>query len=405
MKARILLMIGGMIALMAVNTMTYGQKVDEERMQRDIEIAENVLATLIKQQFSNERTFFPIEVEGTYQQGYGVTFTMPADFTVPIIFGDQGDMMVWSSEPGGQFKVNNSTVNNEDAIGLPPDQSTTIGVGKSGKSEKLKDRSKEKRRLDLDSVRDAYNVKVLEAAKTFLVDYGDMITQLSSNEKIVITNQNNQPVTYAGRFFNSPKRSHLSTEILKSDLTAFKQGKINRNQAMSKIKVMNTQTVEAVEPDLELLSSIFNRLYRADLSKTYFTEDNIYYEHLKDFGVIFYMQVFSTNGQQGYDRFSMPTVGLNDIDLETRNKKVTELYPKFEQDLKENIVEYGKTIKSLKDDEVLVFQVRVTRCPQCGIPSTIEYVVKGSVLKDFNAGKLDKNGVLSKVTVKKGANQ
>jgi hypothetical protein len=101
----------------------------------------------------------------------------------------------------------------------------------------------------------------------------------------------------------------------------------------------------------------------------------------------------------------MPTVDLQDVDLETRNKKVTELYPKFEQELKENVLEYGKTLKTLKDNEVLVFQVKITKCPACGIPSTLEVSVKGSVLKDAASGKLEKNAALSKFSVKKGANQ
>src|SRR5690606_40532571 len=55
---------------------TMAQKVDEERMNRDIAVAENVLTTLIKQQFDNQRMFFPLEVRGSYQSGYGVTFTL-----------------------------------------------------------------------------------------------------------------------------------------------------------------------------------------------------------------------------------------------------------------------------------------------------------------------------------------
>ena len=62
-------------------------------------------------------------------------------------------------------------------------------------------------------------------------------------------------------------------------------------------------------------------------------------------------------------------------------------------------------MKSLKDEEVLVFQVRLTRCASCGIPSTLEYTVKSSVLKDFNANKINKITALGKIEVKKGAAQ
>lgn len=81
------------------------------------------------------------------------------------------------------------------------------------------------------------------------------------------------------------------------------------------------------------------------------------------------------------------------------------MYPKFEKDLKDNILEYGRTIKSLKDDETLVLQVALTKCKGCSIPSTLELTVKGSVLKDFNGGKIDQNAALNKIAIKKGANQ
>ncbi|RAV98809.1 hypothetical protein [Pseudochryseolinea flava] len=394
------LLISAVLSIFMV-TVGLAQQTNDDRMNRDIEVAENVLATLIKQQFSKERNFLAIEVDGNYQAGYGITFTIPTDFTVPIIFSDPGDMMIYNSgSNGGQFQVSNP--NNEDVI-IGQNPSNNNASGKD--TEKLQDRASKKRRLDMDSVRESYHTRVLDAAKTFLADYSDLLTAVPTGEKIMITNQGAQQRMYNLRIFGAQKRTLLSAEAQKSDLVAYKQGKLTRPQLLAKIKLTNTQTVDEVEPDLELLSSIFNRLYRADLSKTYFTEDNIYYEHLKNFGVIFYMQTFSTNGQQGYDRYDMPTVGLSNIDLDTRNKKVTELYPKFEQELKENILEYGKTVKSLKDDESLIFQARITRCPECGIPASLELNIKATVLKDLAAGKIDKTTALSKIIVKKGANQ
>jgi hypothetical protein len=367
-------------------------------MRRDIEVSANVLSTLIKQQFNNQRTFFPLEVKGSYQAGYGVTFTIPADYTTPIVFsiaeGNNGRTVVLGNEPPGmqsyEFRFNTDEEQR--------------GVKAASDAYSLKDKANEKKRLDMDSIRNAYNLKVIEAAKTFIVDYGDMITQLGANERIVVSNLGDQPRVWVNQYFNAPKRTHLSVEGLKTDLTQYKQGKTTREQTLSKLKVINAETVDVIDPDLELLSSIFNRLYRPDLSKTFFTENNIYYERLKDFGVIYYMQVYSS-APRGYDRFSMPTLKLDDVDLATRNKKVTELYPKFEQELKENMLEYGRTLKSLKDDEVLVFQVSLTKCPSCGIPSTVECSIKGNVLKDFSTGKMEKNAAVNKIAVKKGPNQ
>ena len=146
-------------------------------------------------------------------------------------------------------------------------------------------------------------------------------------------------------------------------------------------------------------------LYRPDLSKTFFVQDNVYFERLKDYGVVYYMQALSSQ-ELGYTkRYVMPTVGLDDVDQATRDKTIKELYPKFEQDLKDNILEYGRTLKSLKDEEVLVFQVKLTRCAGCGIPSSLECTIKSSVLKDLNTNKINKTAALGKFEVKKGAVQ
>jgi hypothetical protein len=383
------------VAAMTLQTHSLrAQKIDEERMNRDIEVAENVLATLIKQEMNQQRGFFGVEVKGAYVQGYGVTFKLPNDNIAPFFISFSGSdnlpVMSGGSERPGEFSYSITTEEYDD------DEKGDDRVVK------LKDRQREKRRLNMDSVRDGYYLKLIEASKSFILDYGDFISQLAPNEKIVITNQieNNR-----GWYFHSGKRTHVSIEATRADITAFKQGKINRDQALAKIKVVNTESVDTKSPDMELLSSIFSRLYSPDLSKTFFTGDNIYYEVLKDYGVVYYMNVFSSNQSEYDGSVSMPTLGLDHVDPATRDKKVIELYPKFEQELKDNILEYGRTIKSLKDEEVVAFNVTLTRCKGCGIPSTLELSVKTSVLKDLNAGKIDKNAALSKFTVKKGPAQ
>jgi hypothetical protein len=381
----------GMVMLQTANA----QKIDEDRMRRDIEVAENVLSTLIKQEINQQRGFFGLEIRGTYLPGYGVTFRLPADFSSPFILpmmgGDNSAVIFEQRDNGYSYTI--SSDGNEEEHEAPEENDT--------RQMRLKDRVKTRRAQNLDSLRDDYNLKMVKAAKDFIVDYGDFISQLAPNERIVITNQgeHNQ-----GWYFNTGKRTHISVEGLKSDVTAFKQGKATRDQAIARLKVINTESVDVKSPDMELVSSIFSRLYRADLSKTYFTDDNIYYEYLKDYGVIYYMQVYSGT-EIGYDRFNMPTLNLEDVDRETRNKKVVEIYPKFEQDIKENLLEYGRTLKSLKDDEMVIFNITMTKCKGCGIPASIELSVKNSVLKDYSASKIDQKTALSKFAIKKGVAQ
>lgn len=380
------LWIGGIIALSLQSPASFAQTFDEDRMNRDIEVAENVLATLIKHEMSDQRTLFGLDIKGAYQPGYGVTFRLPSDqsmpFVIPIDLGDMGSATVISN--GNSFRYSYRT-NGADAE-APKDDNTL--------------RLKERSQISADSARLAFNERMIKAARDFILDYGDLLSQVAPHEKIIVTNQMDRPHF----IWNAGKRTRIAVEGTREDVTALRQGKISREQAMKKLTVVNTETLDTREPDMEMLSSIFSRLYRPDLSKTYFVEGNVYYERLKDFGTIFYMQMVSSI-ERGLNRFALPTLGLEDLDQEARDAKVAELYPAFEKDVKENILEYGRTVKSLADDESLIFNISLTRCVGCGIPRAVEVAIKGSVLKDFGAAKIDRAAAMAKFTVKRGADQ
>ncbi|MBX2967098.1 MAG: hypothetical protein KF845_13210 [Cyclobacteriaceae bacterium] len=401
-------------AIVMIATPAVAQKIDEARMERDIEVAENILKTLVRQQFDRQRMFFNFNVEGSYQEGYGITFRFPADFTTPIAMIFSGDVGEFPLIYDGRERQNQSfslstrireTQEAQQAQQKAQEAQQRVqeelalqikGAGTVSRTQTLS-RSK-----NTDSIRQVYNEKFIATAKDFLLDYGDLINQLGPNEKIVITNRGDQPRIWVNQFFTSSKRSHLSVEIARGDITAHKQGKLTRDQALNKITVVNTESVDTVEPDLELLSSIFNRLYRSDLSNTFFTDEGIYYERLKDFGAVYYMRVYSSNQIPNSNLFNMPTIRLREVDQAARDKKVKELYPDFEKEIRENVVEYGRTVKSLGDNESLVFNVKLTKCEGCGIPSSLELSVKGNVLKDYASGKITKEAAIGKVAIKKG---
>src|SRR5258708_7584304 len=113
------------------------------------------------------------------------------------------------------------------------------------------------------------------------------------------------------------------------------------------------------------------------------------------------MQVYSSD-ETDFKKFNMPTLDLEDIDKVTRDQKVTELYPVFENEMKESMLDYGRTLKSLKDDEMLVLNIKLTRCEGCGIPKSVELSVKNSVLQEYNAGKITKEAASARINVKKG---
>ncbi|MCU0367787.1 MAG: hypothetical protein MUF39_03030 [Cyclobacteriaceae bacterium] len=400
---RFCVLIGAMIVSLAP---VMGQKkIDQDRMLRDIEVTENILSTLIKQQL-DKRSFFPMEVAGEYREGLGVTYRLPAEINGPMIWSLGGQMEEIRMMDGKNYVF---SFDEQDNLDRAIDEEmrardralrTTSRSGNNSYS----------RKLNADSLRTVTSDKVIEACKTFITDYGDLITQLQASEKIVITNRGEGNRNWYGAFANSIKPSIISVEARKSDITEYKQGKISRDAFVKRMNVVNSVLEDELQPDLELITSIFNRLYRADLSKTFFTEENLYYERMKDYGVIYHMQVYSSNVNSGFMRtdamiYSMPTLGLEGLTQAERDKKVIEMYPKFEKDIKDDMLEYGRTIKSLKPDEFLIFDIRISKCVNCGIPASLELSIKADILKQYESGKLTKEQALGKMSVKKGPNQ
>ncbi|GHM99107.1 hypothetical protein WSM22_05970 [Cytophagales bacterium WSM2-2] len=387
--------------VMLIGNFAYAQnKIDETRMQRDIEVAENILGTLIKQQMGN-RMFFPTEVQGSYLPGYGVTFHLPSNYFSNIYIGEAQEIPAVVGDPPTPVTVYGS-YSYDNARETQNRARKEVETAKRARS-----RYPKKVSVSSDSANLEYNNKLLQAAKDFVADYSDLITQLQPNEKIVVTNRNEGQdfrVAWAGAF-NRNKRSMLSVEGVKSDVNQYRQGKITREQLMGKLKIVNSEVSDELQPDLELLSSIFNRLYSRDLSKTFFCDQNVYYERMKDFGAVYHMQVYASNQIDDNFFYDMPTVNLSDVDQATRDKKVKEMYPEFEKSIKEDFLEYGRTVKSLKDEEVLMLEIQMTRCKGCSIPSTLEFTVKNSVLKDYSSGKITKDAALAKISIKKGADQ
>ncbi len=404
---RMMMKVLGVVAVIC-SLSAYGQtKTDEKRMDQDIEVAENILSTLIRQQMGR-RNFFPVEVSGNYTAGYGVTFRLPQTS------GFNFFMMAPATEDFGPGTITYRYSNNDN------EQDQARMERDLARQEKprqgVKDRGRTKVttasgvQVDRDSLASSADKIFLESAKNFLADYGDVLSQLKPEEKIIVTNRSEGSEdgfgwrVMAGFPGREARRSMISAEAKRDDISQLKQGKISRDQFISRLKIVDTETSDKLDPDLEVLSSMFSRLYREDLSKTYFTQGDVNYERLKDFGVIYYMKVYSSN-EEGEGSWSMPTVALRDVSQADRDKKVKELYPAFEKELKENVIEYGRTLRSLKDEEQLVFNVRLTKCDGCGIPTSIEVSAKYAVLKDYSSGKITKEAALAKVNVKKVGSQ
>ena len=98
----------GLVILFSISN---GQDKDE-RIKRDIEVAENVLSTLIRQQMERKSSFWSVEVKGSYTPGFGVTLRIPYENS-PMAFAFstediRGATSIWAPEAeGGDVVIRN----------------------------------------------------------------------------------------------------------------------------------------------------------------------------------------------------------------------------------------------------------------------------------------------------------
>ena len=342
------------------------QSIDEARMERDLEVAKNVLSTLYGQ--GGDMYFWGSRIDASYVPGYGVIFNIPEE------------TFFYAPKPPGKRKGG------------------VVIIGSGG----------EKEAQEIMTYNDHVDLEELEGpdvesiVRTFLADYADIIGQLKPEDRIMIKQKSRHEefyIAWAGADDEVDiKPDGLNAEVSKKDISAYRQGKISRDEFDKRVSVTKSKPKEKVA-DLEMFSNMIKSFYSAGLSKTFFTEGRPHYEVLENYGAIFHMKTYSSY-QEG-DMYVMPVRGKEKVSENDRKIIIEELYPKFELELKEFIVDYGRTIRSLDADELLMVKVKLTRCKGCSIPSNIDVSLKMNVLKDYDQQKIKRDKALASIEIKK----
>lgn len=345
------------------------QSFDEARMERDLKIAENILSTLSS---GDNRIRMYDNVESNYIPDYGVIFSLPR---TAMLFG-------YSGKGGVVYTTGAYTVVSGDQA-----EATAVQEAKEAEEDEI----------DLEKVKKEAEEKMKNVMIDFLADYADLIGQLKPTDRVVVQSKSRNERIFIGGRNATNNNSGLSAQALKSDISAYKQGKMSKDAFVGKIEFISGDETE-VPKDVELFSTIFARLYEPDLSSTYYTSSRaIGYTQLANFGITFNMKVYSSSSDNGLH--TIRTTGESGLTQEERNDKVNAMYPDFVKSFKENLLDYGRTIKSIKADEMIIFKVELTECRGCDMPQRIEVSVKGKTLHDYDSGSISRDKAIGMVSV------
>ncbi|SMD32034.1 hypothetical protein SAMN04488029_0372 [Reichenbachiella faecimaris] len=455
-------------------TSLWGQEIDQEKMDRDLKIAEDVVSSLVKGE-SNDGRFYAASPKASYIPGFGVMIDLNSsgkfysnnfdpsfdfrfsfdeeDFRIDIndmvelemqaemlarqaeeiehqaeiierenerMLRDQQraleekeralerqmeqlerqrereeDRMKHERERIKRSEVNRIVIDTDDEYTYRYSYSNSDENDEDDKGHRYVTRGYQK---DFEDLKPLYR-KVMT---TFLTDYADLIGQLADNEQVMLITKGGPQGFGAVYLTSTDQAGKFSASTTRKNIADFKAGRVSRTAFENGINFAESKGEERVAADLELFSSILQRLYKTDLATTYYTSSPISYERLKSFGVIYRMKMYSSVSM-GRDSYRMPTQRKSNLSREERNKEVMALYPQFIREFKKNIIDYGKTIKSLAEDESMLFQIRLTECNSCDIPNEINVLVKNQTLLDLDAGKISESQAIAQIQIKEAS--
>lgn len=389
-----------------------GEEIDEKKMTRDLEIAKNILATLIKT--GSDSFFGGTSIEASYIKDFGVIFTIP-EHLVYFQSGHRAFTVIPDvPSPVDVFVDVQVNEDREEDIEQEMRDEKQRAKENTRETEREVKRIRKETRIAMSGVEDVHDFYVNsgkvnaidweEIMLTFLSEYADLIGQLQPNEKIVI----NQKSPYDELVFiwdgtsrtegNEGASAGVSVEVLQKDVKAFKLGKINKAEYEKRILIKRNEPQKKI-PDLDMFASIFDRFYSHDLSETFYSEAKPRYEVLDNFGVVFHIKATSASGSRG--RVHMYNPG-NAWKMETKpeESKDADLYPKFKEDVKAFMLDYGRTIRSLKDEDKVLLEIKISSCRDCQIPKSLEVSSDISLLKKYDQQNISREKALEGITIK-----
>lgn len=411
-----------MLCLVLLPLVASAQGGDKSKVMKEIEIAENILASLLQQEIEVSDDVVIIgqggssgNVEGTYIDDFGALFTIG------------GENSFRGISIGGNSKIATAYNYHYNLKGIAKLQDRlpyTIYLDSDGKRIRKRNRDRDQEDENVDA--EASGVEIAEyddfgffkkVSRDFFVDYGYLMKGIKSNEKVLLRYVRNNNVAVVIDGWNQgdgwsslrdkdwdDERGVYTAMVLKSDIEALQRGNLSEAQFENKIAYTEgEEEVETESKDMKLINSIFSRLYKDDLSgsECISSRSTPRSEYIPDLGLVVNMRMNTRcRGNRGFGSrlelfregqgFALvdPEEEDNEEDNEDR-ENADEHYPEFLSTLKENVVEYGSIAKSLKDGEVLVFNVGFSGCRDCKlIPEQLSITAKQATLSAYRQGKL-----------------
>lgn len=344
------------------------------KMEKDIVILQNVLSDL----FGNEDRYFSSRnAKGMYVPGGGVIFSMSSNSLYGNILIEYADVL--------------------DEI--------------EGDDSKQDESSPEETNRKMEET-------IREKSKEFLTNYGSLLTELKSGEKLMLNidytarqkREENRSSSRA-RFVSSSRnmKKRMQSSISYKALNDFSTGKINLQQAMEAVETKIVEDADKEMTDAKILAGILDDLMQTSMDGKFRRRSKTNWTYFDGFGLMFNIQMStssSTSEMIIYSQSVRTITRTEDSEVEKEReelmKELEEAYPDFEDMLKENIVQYGRTLRSLGAGESVIVNVDFgSGVRDSKMPRSIRMVVPKSSIDAYAKGQKSLEQVKKEIDIKK----
>ena len=344
------------------------------KMEKDIVILQNVLGDL----FGNGDSYFSSSrsAKGMYIPGGGVIFSMSSRSSYGALLVEYADV---ARVTNGQTSDAEEEVDVEDF------------------NKKTEDAIREK-------------------SKEFLTNYGSLLSELKSGEKLMLNvdysvRQDRNGQRSSGNritFVSRSNQKRMQSSISYKTLNDFSTGKINLQQAMSAVEISIIEDAEKDMTDAKILAGILDDLMQSSMDGKFRRRSKTNWTYFDGFGLMFNIQMSTSMRGTGVLVYSQGPRFITRVDESEKEKEradlakeLEEAYPEFENMLKENIIQYGRTLRSLGAGENVIVNVdfgSIVRDSK--MPRSIRMIIPKSSIDAYAKGQKSLEQVKKEIDVK-----
>ena len=267
---------------------------------------------------------------------------------------------------------------------------------------------------ELEKLNNEKEKKLTELSQTFLANYGSLLGELKDTEKIQISVNYSLHVQSTSRkignqlaFISSSKdinKRRLVSIVSVKDVKDFEAGKLSYEQMKSKIVTKSQDESSAEMVDAKILAGIFDDLFKSAYNGYLSRSGRTSWTYFEGFGLMYNINLSSrSNGFTLSSTADGEVVYGNNQTVKSDDfyAKIQDQYAGFESAVKENIIKYGRTLRSLSANEVVIVNLSVSSNKRSKIPRTIQFMVPKSSIDAFAKGQKSLSQVKEEISIKK----